>query len=67
VLLEQLELQNNMKSNSLLIASALAAVSSAALVNASPAAAGIVFAVAAMLAVGIQDYGRPARRLAALA
>ena len=58
MLLEQLELQNNMKSNLLLISSALAAASSIAILPFSSAAAGVVFVAAAMLAVGVPDCGR---------
>jgi hypothetical protein len=53
-----------MKSNSLLITSALAAASSIALLPVSPAAAGIVFIVAALLALGAPDLGRSITPLA---
>ena len=49
---------NNMKSNALTISSALAALAAVAILPVSSVAAGIIFVMAAILAIFVADYGR---------
>jgi hypothetical protein len=52
-----------MKSNVLLISSALAAIASLVILPVSSVAAGVIFVLAGILAISVADYGRSAKPL----
>jgi hypothetical protein len=52
-----------MRSNTLAISSALAALAAVVMLPVSTSAAGIIFVMAGILAIFISDYGRPIKTL----
>jgi len=52
-----------MKSNTLAISSALAAIAAIVILPVSTVAAGIIFVMAGILAIFVSDYGRPIKPL----
>jgi len=52
-----------MKSNTLAISSALAAIAAIVILPASTVAAGIIFVMAGILAIFVSDYSRPIKTL----